>query len=113
MVPPMNSLTVRPTDILAMNMPTKGHQAPVEDGPAVHPARRPVRGGDALGKDLTPITCSITWTQLLKRITVEFKLQNILEVETHRLHIEVEQEDGVVHEEDNEHEGEATAETEL
>ena len=27
MVPPMNSLTVRPTDILAMNMPTKGHQA--------------------------------------------------------------------------------------
>ena len=87
--------------------------APVEDRPTVHPASRAIAARHPLRQVLSPISCSKAWSQLFKRVAVEAELENVLEVVAHGLHVEVEKEDGLVHEEDDQHEGKATAEAEF
>ena len=87
--------------------------APVEDGPNIHPASWSITALNSIWKMLTPVLCSVTGTQLFKGIAVKAKLEDVLEVVAHGLDVEVEEEDGLVHEEDDEHQGQATAEAEL
>ena len=46
----------------------------------------------------------MAWAELLKGVAVETHLEKVLHVEAHRLHVEVEQVDRVIQQEDNEHE---------
>ena len=87
--------------------------APVEDSPAVHPVGRTIGALHTGRKNLATGGCSVAGTELLKGVAVEAKLEDVLEIVAHRLDVEVEKEDSIVHEEDNEHEGEAAAEAEL
>ena len=87
--------------------------APVEDGPNIHPGSWSITALNSIWKMLTPVLCSVTGTQLFKGIAVKAKLEDVLEVVAHGLDVEVEEEDGLVHEEDDEHQGQATAEAEL
>ena len=62
---------------------------------------------------LTPVLCTIARAKLFECVTVKAKLEDVLEVVAHWLDVEIEQEDGLVHEEDDEHEGQAAAEAKL
>ena len=52
-------------------------------------------------------------SKLLKGIAVEAQLEQVVDVEAHRLHIEVEQVDRVVQEQDDQHEEHPGGETDL
>ena len=55
----------------------------------------------------------MAWTQLLKGIAVEADLEQVLHVEAYRLHVEVEQVDRVVRQQDDQHEEHSGRETDL
>ena len=55
----------------------------------------------------------MAWPQLLKGVAVEAHLQQVLHVEAHRLHVEVEQVDRVVQQQDDQHEEHPGGETDL
>ena len=46
----------------------------------------------------------MAWAQLLKGVAVKAHLEEVLHIEAHRLHVEVEQVDRVVQQEDDQHE---------
>ena len=55
----------------------------------------------------------MAWPQLLKGVAVEAHLQQVLHVEAHRLHVQVEQVDRVVQQQDDQHEEHPGGETDL
>ena len=55
----------------------------------------------------------MAWAQLLKGVAVEAHLEQVLHVEAHRLHVEVEQVDRVVQEQDDQHEEHPGGEADL
>ena len=55
----------------------------------------------------------MAWAELLKRVAVEAHLKKVLHVEAHRLHVQVEQVDRVVQQEDDEHEEHPGGEADL
>ena len=55
----------------------------------------------------------MAWAQLLKGVAVEAHLEQVLHVEAHRLHVEVEQVDRVVQQQDDDHEEHPGGEADL
>ena len=87
--------------------------APVEDGPAVHPAGRAVGRVEAVGHVPAPVPGPVARAELLEGVAVKAELDDVLKVVAEGLDVEVEQVGGVAEKEGEQHHHEAEAEADL
>ena len=87
--------------------------APVEESPVVHPGLRSRRRNFSVRQETAAFLCSGAGTELLERVGVRANLNQGRGVVAHRLDVEVQQVDSLVHQEDDSHQSTAAAEAEL